>query len=123
MIHGLVKLSDRQTIPGEPGIEPAQRNMQRSAMGVDATNGISHVDDDGPARRQQVETIAARINDTLRQMKERFSVTVDDASGMLVVIITDSVTGELIKQIPPQQILDANVSVKQIVGLLFDAQA
>jgi len=71
----------------------------------------------------QVKALAEEINSTLQQMDGQFSVSVDDATGMVIVRITDSDTGEVVKQIPPQQILDANVSVERIVGLLVDDQA
>ena len=48
---------------------------------------------------------------------------VDDQTGMMVVRITDNVTGEVVKQLPPQEILDADVNMEKIVGLLVDSLA
>ena len=56
-------------------------------------------------------------------MDANFHVSVDDDSGMMVVRITDTETGEIVRQAPPQQILDANVSMEKIIGLLVNDQA
>lgn len=42
---------------------------------------------------------------------------------MIIVRITDEVTGEIVKQIPPQELLDAGLSMEKIVGLLVDDRA
>ena len=41
----------------------------------------------------------------------------------MVVRITDTETGDIVKQVPPQQVLDVSVSVEKIVGLLVNYQA
>jgi len=72
---------------------------------------------------EKVEALAKELNQTLRQIDGNFSVSVDKATGMMVVRITDSNTGEVVKQVPPQQILDASVSMEKIIGLLINDQA
>ena len=52
-----------------------------------------------------------------------FSVSVERDSGMVIVRITDEVTGEIVRQIPPQELLDAGSSMEKIVGLLVDDRA
>ena len=67
--------------------------------------------------------MAAELDSVLRQAEGDFSVSVDRATGMIVVRITDQATGEIVKQIPPQELLDADLNMKRIVGLLVDDQA
>jgi flagellar protein FlaG len=73
--------------------------------------------------REQLTALAEEMNQTLKQINGNYSVSVDDATGVMVVRITDEDTGEVVKQIPPQQILDVSVSVERIVGLLVNDQA
>jgi flagellar protein FlaG len=63
------------------------------------------------------------LNKALEQVEGSYSVSVDDDTGMMVVRITDTETGDIVRQIPSQQVLDVRVSVKNIVGLLIDDQA
>ena len=67
--------------------------------------------------------MAAELDSALQQAEGDFSVSVDRATGMIVVRITDQATGEIVKQIPPQELLDADVNMERIVGLLVDDKA
>jgi len=67
--------------------------------------------------------IASELDSALKKLDGDFSVSVDRDSGMIIVRITDEVTGEIVKQIPPQELLDAGTSMEKIVGLLVDDRA
>ena len=56
-------------------------------------------------------------------MEGNYSVSVDDDTGLVVVRITDTETGDIIKQVPPEQVLEASVSLDKIIGLLVNDQA
>ena len=69
---------------------------------------------------KEIQALADNLNEALSQGDSNVSVSVDDSTGMVVVRITDTSTGEIVKQIPPQQLLDADVSVEKIIGLLVN---
>ena len=66
------------------------------------------------------EQLAAGLTTALEQVDGDFSVSVDRDTGMIVVRITDVATGEIVKQIPPQELMDADLNMEKIVGLLVD---
>lgn len=76
-----------------------------------------------PGDLQAVQQLAAELGTALSQLEGDFSVSVDRESGMVVVRITDEVTGEIVKQIPPKELLEADRSMEKIVGLLVDDRA
>ena len=69
------------------------------------------------------EQLATELDAALRQIDGNFSVSVDRDTGMNVVRITDTTTGEIVKQVPPQELMDADISMERIVGLLVDNEA
>ncbi len=71
---------------------------------------------------KDVEVLAEDLNEALSRFDGDYSVSVDDATGMLLLRIKDS-AGDIVKQIPPQQVLDASVSVQKIIGLLVNDEA
>ena len=71
---------------------------------------------------QEVKQAAAELGKALQQQRSDLSVSVDETTGTMVVRITDSSTGEVVKQIPPKQLMEANISMNKIVGLLIDDQ-
>lgn len=70
-----------------------------------------------------MQQLAAELGTALNQLEGDFSVSVDRDSGLVVVSITDEVTGEIVKQIPPQELLEADRNMERIVGLLVDDRA
>ena len=69
---------------------------------------------------KEIQALADNLNKALGRTDGNVSVSVDDSTGMVVVRITDVRTGEIVKQVPPQQLLDADVSVEKIIGLLVN---
>jgi flagellar protein FlaG len=77
----------------------------------------------GELSAAKTRALATELNKALEQVEGNYSVSVDDDTGMMVVRITDTETGDIVKQVPPQQVLDVSVSVEKIVGLLVNDQA
>jgi flagellar protein FlaG len=72
--------------------------------------------------REQVHELANKLSAALGKVDTNYSVSVDDDSGMIVVRITDVETGDIVQQVPPEQVLEASASVDKIVGLLVNDQ-
>lgn len=53
----------------------------------------------------------------------RLSFTVDKDTGETVVSIVNSETGEVIKKIPPDEILSLKKRIGEMIGLLLDEKA
>ena len=70
-----------------------------------------------------VERLAAELGTALNRLEGDFSVSVDRDSGTMVVRITDQATGEVVRQIPSKELLEADRSMERIVGLIVDDQA
>jgi len=70
----------------------------------------------------KTEALVRDLNSALEKVDGDYSVSVDNETGMVVVRITDAETGELVKQVPAQQVLDVSMSVDKIIGLLVNDQ-
>jgi len=70
----------------------------------------------------KTEALVRDLNSALEKVDGDYSVSVDNETGMIVVRITDAETGDLVKQVPAQQVLDASISVEKIIGLLVNDQ-
>jgi flagellar protein FlaG len=70
-----------------------------------------------------VQQLAAELGTALNRHEGDFSVSVDRDSGTMVVRITDQATGEVVRQIPSKELLEADRSMERIVGLIVDDQA
>lgn len=69
---------------------------------------------------EAVQQLAAELDTALASLEGDFSVSVDKDSGMVIIRITDEVTGEIVRQVPPKELLEADRSMERIVGLIVD---
>lgn len=111
-----------------PGLQERVKPVQRPRQGIEQSEGkrvasASQEDKAKPLDKERVTALTDQLNESLGQMDANFHVSVDDDSGMMVVRITDTETGEIVRQVPPQQVIDANVSMEKIIGLLVNDQA
>lgn len=83
------------------------------------TSGSAAAQSSTPA----VQQLAAELGTALNQLEGDFSVSVDKDSGMVVIRITDAITGEVVRQVPAKELLEADRSMERIVGLIVDDQA
>jgi len=95
--------------------ETALSEKQKAAPAPAPTAG----DESGVAK---TEALVKDLNSALEKVDGDYSVSVDNETGMIVVRITDAETGDLVKQVPAQQVLDASISVEKIIGLLVNDQ-
>ena len=74
-----------------------------------------------PAQPSTAKLRAAieEINQNLQDLQTSLDIVHDDASGRSAVVVRDS-EGKVIRQLPPQAVLDAFARVRQIVGVLVD---
>lgn len=105
------------------GAAPSGRSTQGAAASEAIRQGAvptSAVDREVSAAR--TEALVKELNSALEKVDGDYSVSVDNDTGMVVVRITDVETGEIVKQVPPQQVLDVSMSVEKIIGLLVNDQ-
>ena len=95
------------------GAASASRNGSRDSS-TPAKNEIDAV---------QAEALVDELNLALAHIGGSYAVSVDGDTGMMVFRITDVDTGEIVKQVPPQQVLDTSITVEKIIGLLVNDRA
>lgn len=73
--------------------------------------------------RQPVEDAVSSIQQFAQSIQRTLNFALDDSSGQLVVKVTDSISGETIRQIPSEDALRLAESLDEVRSLLFKAEA
>ena len=86
-----------------------------------------------PTRQESVSNAKAQNEPDLSQMTQvvgdiqkdlsmvhNVDLTVHEASGDVMVTVREQSTGDVIREIPPSEILDLAARLGEMVGLLFD---
>ncbi|MFH1625836.1 MAG: flagellar protein FlaG [Pseudomonadota bacterium] len=89
----------------------------------DETSGVSVKDEVVEFKAEVIEKVVENINKYLESTDNRLSFNVDGPSGRIAVKIINNVSGEVLREIPPEQILKLAAKTKEIIGLLFNEQA
>jgi len=67
----------------------------------------------------ELESTLEEINSYLNEIGSSLSFIYDEASGRSAVQVLDA-NGKVIRQIPPQELLDVYARIRNIVGILLD---
>lgn len=68
---------------------------------------------------RELERAAERLNERLQELNQNLSISVHEDTGQMVVRVTDA-RGKVIHQMPPEQLLQAEVSIDKIIGLFVN---
>jgi len=80
------------------------------------------VDTQSVMSEQDLTTAIQSLNDMMSALDRNIAFSVDPGTGKDVVRVTDSNTGQTIRQIPAQETLTFIQNLDKMVGLLFDSK-
>ena len=74
------------------------------------------------------EKIAERVEEIQKRLDSMgsslvFGLHMDEKSESIVIQLTDGTSGELIRQFPPEELLELQAKLDDLVGILFDKKA
>lgn len=58
-----------------------------------------------PVSRKDLSELVEELSDLVQSVRRELKFSVDEDSGRTVIRVIDSVTGELVRQIPPEEVL------------------
>jgi len=115
---------------GEVVAQEADVRIQRKAQAERATavavENVEKVPASKPARPVEIpkmESVTRQIDSFLRSMNRSLQFRVDNASGRMVVSVTDAETGEVIRQVPGEEALRMAERIEAQIGALLDEKA
>ncbi len=73
--------------------------------------------------REPVEQAISSIQGFVQSIRRDLNFDLDDSSGRMVVKVTDSASGDVIRQIPSEDALRLAENLEEIRSLLFKAEA
>lgn len=69
---------------------------------------------DNKPTAQQIETVVAKLSDFVQAVQRDLSFTVDDNTGKTVIIVKDTQTDEVIRQIPSEDLLQLAQNLRDL---------
>lgn len=127
--YGLSPAAPGQTNPprrvGQTGDSPTARAVTDPAVRPAAEDNDARAGAVAERERskEEVEQAAGKINEAFGSAGRNLRFAIDQDTGKMVVKVTDSKTGQLIAQIPPEYALKIAQQLEKAQGLLFHQEA
>ena len=100
---------------------PFEKVVRREA---NCTQGVQVEKDRGEVTTQELEAVVADIEENLAFMNSHFTFAIDSDSKEAIVQVVERDTGRVVRQIPPEELLDIRTAFKELVsGILLNRQA
>lgn len=68
----------------------------------------------------EIDELIGELNDVMRVMNTKISFSIDTETNRPVIQVSDKDTGELIRQIPPEELMRVSQRLSDVLGILFD---
>lgn len=101
-----------EVVPEKVGSSPNLRNDSRSVSGVEKPSLDS--------MRAELQESVRSANERLAVYNQKLEIAIDGATGAIVVKVSDSDTGETLRQIPSEEALRITRNIDSLTGILVD---
>ncbi len=91
----------------------SQSNKNELRNGSDGREG-------GGYNRAELEESLDTLNHMMKDLERSFEFTIHESTERLMIRVLNSDTEEIIREIPPEKILDIVASIEEMVGILVD---
>ena len=75
-----------------------------------------------PLTPTEITETVEEVNSFLQNMQRNLSFTVDEQLGQSVILVKDSESDEVIRQIPSEELVVLRKKMDDVVGILFDTK-
>jgi len=101
--------ASRRTDLPFPGVNTADRPPRDSAS--------------EPLSTEEVDSTVAAFNEVFKQANVSVRYQIDKKTGDLIISLVDRDTQEVLRQVPPEQILNMRHRLEEMLGVIFDQTA
>ena len=108
--------------PGQTMTDDDPRRRSLSPFVCPELGQVRQVDAFEPTNGSDLRQFAEALEDVTRRLNSDVQMDIDDDTGRVVAKIIDRDTREVIRQIPPEELLHIAARLNDLVGLLFDAE-
>jgi|SRR5690554_5808660 len=94
-------------VPGPPvrGADASSDPPVADGRGKSAPGGGEALPLSDPAAKHNAALVVERLNELLSAAERRVRFRIDEESGKTLIFVVDAATGEIVRQIPPNQLL------------------
>ncbi len=123
MSGGVNKVANGNTVNINTQVNSTQQ-MQNSHLTKTniQDNGVKVNNQQKPLSPNEIKRIINKINENVSRLNKDVRFSYNDTIKSLVVKVIDAKTGRVIREIPPQQVINLQKKLSEVVGIIFDSK-
>lgn len=102
-----------------PSIEESPSGMNPTEAALET---VKAAQESAKEEREKVEALASQLNDVMETFHKRIRFRIDKELGQPYVQVVNVDTGEVIRTIPPQEILELMARMRDALGMILDIE-
>jgi flagellar protein FlaG len=120
MINGIIE--KRAGLEIVPGAKTRERSHIKAEKAVKEEEKVTNSDDLKKQENIDISEAMERVAGTAKLFNRKIQLEVDRESDMVIVKIVDSETNEVIRQVPPEELVRLSKNATDLKGLLIDKE-
>ncbi len=107
----------------EPVVQPSSGETKSPAPEISKSDTVD-IDKQIQESREQLDKVMDQIKEKTKDMNFSVDIRYDERINRAIAKIVDKETGNVIKEIPPEEMVNVAVMINELAeGILFDSQA
>ena len=91
--------------------------------GVDPEEAEQNSSQQVALTKEDLETVASDLSDFMQSLNTDIEFSIHEKSGRMMVKVVDTRTHDVLKEFPPEELLDTIGAIRDYVGALLDKKA
>ncbi len=109
-------------VPSLPGTKKVQAPTQVEKRTDDVKNAET-TSKETQLTREDVEEMVEALEEMTKTLQTKLNFSINESTNDVVVRVLDKDTEEVIKQFPPEELLELQEKMQDLTGFLFNADA
>ena len=97
-----------------------RRQQQQQAVNTDYSSQTKKDIGKEPATQEGHEKLIDELNRDMSLFNTRVAFSVDERTNKTVVQIIDNASNDVVRQVPPEYLLEVSQNITELIGLLVD---
>ncbi|NMC31983.1 MAG: flagellar protein FlaG [Veillonellaceae bacterium] len=105
--------------------DPAVLSLSSAATagGTETETAEQKAASPNPFTKEELATVAADLSDFMQSLNTHIEFSIHEKSGRMMVKVVDTKTQDVLKEFPPEKLLDTIGAIREYVGVLLDKKA
>ena len=120
MVNSTKAINGVEKIVADPTKISMEKNVHRRIVSDIKSTEINADTNRHRFKREDLDSAVEDANKMIANRNDRFEFKIHERTGRMMVKLIDNDTDEVVKEIPPEKLLDLVASIWDLVGILVD---